>query len=113
VKAVAARLTNEADQYAARIAPLAKEAGIKPQDVLRNDLRVRVSHMRLQDGFDFDRSDLDDQIASHEEVVRSEDVMTCQEYSQPLMGVAHAAQDLIRRNRADLRALRQQMGTAR
>lgn len=71
VKAIAARLTNEADQYAARIAPLAKEAGIKPPDVLRNDLRVRVSHMRLQDGFDFDRSYLDDQIASYEEVVRS------------------------------------------
>jgi len=50
---------------------LAKEAGIKPPDVLRNDLRVRVSHMRLQDGFDFDRSYLDHQIASYEEVVRS------------------------------------------
>ncbi len=113
VKALASRLTSEADQYAAQIAPLAKEAGIKPPNVLRNDLRVRLGHMRLQNGLDFDRTYLDDQIASHEEVVLSEGAMTPQEYSQPLMGVARSALDLVRRNLADLRALRQQIGLGR
>ena len=113
VKALAAKLTSEADEYAARIAPLAKEAGITPPNVLRNDLRVRLGHMRLQNGLDFDRAYLDDQIASHEEAVLSESAMNPQEHSQPLMGVARSALDLIRRNLADLRALRQQMGPGR
>ncbi len=113
VKALAAKLTSEANEYAARIAPLATEAGIRPPSVLRNDLRVRLGHMRLQNGLDFDRTYLDDQIASHEEVVLSESAMTPQEHSPPLMGVARSALDLIRQNLAELRALRQQIGPGR
>ena len=113
VKALAAKLTGEANEYVARIAPLAAEAGIRPPGELRNDLQVRLGHMRLQNGLDFDRTYLDDQIASHEEVVLSEGAMTPQEHSQPLIGVARSALDLIRRNLADLRALRQQIGPGR
>jgi putative membrane protein len=110
VKALAAKLVNEANQYATELAPVAAAAGVNPPDVLRYDLRVRLGHMRLQPGLDFDRSYLDDQIASHEEALRNEDMMNPQEYSSGLMGLAQRGKDLIRGNLAELRSLRQQMG---
>jgi predicted outer membrane protein len=112
VKAIAARLVDEANQYATQLAPIAMAAGVRPPDVLRYDLRVRLGHMRLQPGIGFDRAYLDDQIASHEEVLRNEDMMNPQEYSPNLMGLAERGKDLIRHNLADLQALRQSMAGA-
>lgn len=63
VKALAQDLVTEANQFAAQLDPVAASAGITPPNVLRNDLRVRLGHMRLQHGLDFDRSYLNDQIA--------------------------------------------------
>ncbi len=110
VKALAEKLTREADDYAEQIHPLAEKLGIKPPTILREDLRVRLGRMRLQGGLDFDRTYLDDQIASHEEAARSTAMMNPRDYSQPLMGVASNADATVKRNLASLRALRQQIG---
>ena len=110
VKAIAARLMQEANDYADRLGPVAKQVGIKPPTILRNDLRVRLGHMQVQNGAFFDRTYLDDQIASHEEAVRSQEMMNPQQYSQPLMSLAGRGLSLIQGNLADLRALRAQLG---
>ena len=110
VKAIAARLMEEANNYAEQIGPLARQAGIKPPTILRYDLRVRLGHMQIQNGLDFDRTYLDDQIASHEEAVRNEEMMNPATYSQGLMSLSQSGNSLIRNNLADLRSLRAQIG---
>ena len=112
VKALAARLVDEANQFAAQLGPLAASAGIKPPDVLRDDLRVRLGHMRLDHGLDFDRTYLDNQIASHEEALRNEDAMKTQEAGSRFATLAERGEVLLQMNLQALRALRQDMGNA-
>ncbi len=109
VQALAARLVEEADQFEAQLAPVAASAGITPPNILRNDLRVRLGHMRLQHGLDFDRSYLDDQIASHEEALRQEDVMKTQESGSRFADLAERGEVLLKTNLQALRALRDDM----
>ena len=110
VRAIAARLAQQANQYESNLAPVARQLGVKPPATLRYDLRTRLAHMRLQPGLNFDRNYLDDQIASHEEASRNVGMMNPQEYSEPLMGLAKRGLALVEQNLADLRALRRQMG---
>ena len=70
VRALAQQLTKQASDFAARLGPTAAAAGIRPPTILRRDLRIRRYQIRLQQGLDFDRSYVADQIASHEEALR-------------------------------------------
>ncbi len=109
VKALAERLVDEANQFEAQLAPLAASAGITPPNILRNDLRVRLGHMRLQHGLDFDRSYLDDQIASHEEALRQEEAMRTQENGSRFADLSDHGEVLLKTNLQALRALRDDM----
>ena len=109
VLALAERLVNEANQFEAQLAPVAASAGITPPNILRSDLRVRLGHMRLQHGLDFDRSYLDDQIASHEEALRQEDAMKTQETGSSFADLAEHGEVLLKTNLQALRALRDDM----
>lgn len=109
VQALAARLGDEANQFAGQLGPVAASAGITPPNVLRDDLRVRLSHMRLQHGLDFDRSYLDDQIASHEEALREEDAMKTHEAGSRFADLAQHGEVLLQMNLQALRALRDDM----
>lgn len=109
VKALAERLVEEANQFEAQLAPVAASAGITPPNILRDDLRVRLGHMRLQHGLDFDRSYLDDQIASHEEALRQEDAMKTQESGSRFADLAEHGEVLLKTNLQALRALRDDM----
>ena len=110
VKALAQRLVDEANQFEATLAPVAKSVGVTPPNILRDDLRVRVGHMRLQHGLDFDRAYLDDQIASHEEALRNQETMVSgKETSPAIRDLAQRGEVLLRANLQALRALRQDM----
>ena len=109
VQALAARLLDEANQFETQLAPVAASAGIKPPNILRNDLRVRLGHMRLQHGLDFDRSYLNDQIASHEEALREEDAMKTHETGSRFADLADHGEVLLRMNLQALRVLRDDM----
>lgn len=113
VKALAQRLTDEANQFEAMLGPVAKSVGVTPPDILRDDLRVRVGHMRLQHGLDFDQTYLDDQIASHEEALSSQGAMgDGRETSPAIRDLARHGEVLLRVNLQALRALRHDLASA-
>lgn len=113
VKAIAQQLTDQANEFAARLAPTTAAASIQPPRVLRDDLRVRLGHMRLQQGLDFDRTYVADQIASHEEVLRMEGSMSDAGVSPQFAALMQQGIGLIRENLERLRALQAQMGPMR
>lgn len=110
VKALAQQLTNQANDFAAHLAPTAAAASIQPPTVLRNDLRVRLGHMRLQQGLDFDRTYIADQIASHEEALRLEEAMNGSGVIPQFMTLMQQGEALLRQNLVTLRGLQSQMG---
>ncbi len=110
VKVLAQQLTDEANQFAAKLAPVAADAGIKPPTELRNDLRVRLGHMTLQQGLDFDRTYVADQIASHEEEVMMQDLMSTAGVRPAFAALMIQGQDIVRRNLDTLRGLQARMG---
>lgn len=105
VKALAQQLVEEADEFAARLEPVAQAAGIAPPTELRSDLRVRLGHMRLQRGLDFDQTYVEDQIASHEEALRREDAMSHSGLSPAFVDLARNGEGLVRANLEKLRDL--------
>ncbi len=66
VLAEANRINSSAEYFAKQIYPAAARAGIKPPADLPTGLRVRLDHMHRQQGIDFDRDYVDDQIYSHQ-----------------------------------------------
>ena len=111
VKAISDQLTSQANEFAARLAPTAAAASIKPPSVLRNDLRVRLGHMRLQQGLDFDRTYVGDQIASHEELLRMQGGMSEGTVSPQFATLMRDGTSLVRENLEKLRALQRQVGS--
>ncbi len=113
VKAIAQQLMTEADQFAAKLDPVAASSGIKPPTELRNDLRIRLSHMRVQSGFDFDRTYVDDQIASHEEAIMMQDSMAGGAVSPAYATLIKDGQAAVQKNLDQLRSIRASMGAGR
>lgn len=113
VKALAAQFMQQAEDFAAKLGPLAAQSGISPPTELRNDLRVRLSHMRLQSGQDFDRTWVSDQIASHEEETMMQDQMMSAPVSPQYGAVIKQGQALVGQNLETLRQLQMQIGKAR
>lgn len=113
VKAIAQQLTNQANDFAARLSPTATAASITPPSILREDLRVRLGQMRVQQGFDFDRTYLADQIASHEELLRMEGGMNRDEVSPQFTTLMKQGISLVQTNLEKLRALQSKMGPAK
>jgi predicted outer membrane protein len=60
VKEIAAKLLKDTNAFAAKLDPIMKARGIEPPTQLRTDLRVRLYHIRLNYGLDFDRSFIED-----------------------------------------------------
>ncbi len=110
VKAISEQLTNQANEFAARLAPTVAASSIKPPTILRNDLRVRLGHMRLQQGQDFDRTYVGDQIASHEELLRMQGGMNEGAVSPQFAALMREGTSLVRENLEKLRALQRQVG---
>ncbi len=112
VKAVSDQLTSQANGFAERLAPIAAAASITPPRILRTDLRVRLGHMRLQQGLDFDRTYVADQIASHEELLRMQGGVSDEGAVSPQFAtLMRDGTSLVRDNLEKLRALQRQVGS--
>ena len=97
VRALAAQLLDEANAFQARLAPAAARAGITLPDTLDDTRRVRIGHMNLQNGLDFDRTFVSDQIISHQDAVDMVEAMPATSHSA-LGQLAQRGNALIRTN---------------
>jgi predicted outer membrane protein len=101
---------NDANAFAAKLDPIIKARGINPPAELRTDLRVRLLHIRLNRGLDFDRSFIDDQIASHTEVLARRELLIGTPGQSPhIVALAKEGIQEIRENLAALRAIQRQL----
>ena len=75
VKELAAKLLADSHLAQQTFDPVIQQLGITPPGELRSDLRIRLFHIRRDRGLDFDRSFIDDQLASHEEFLSRYDMM--------------------------------------
>lgn len=82
VKQLAAQLLEEANDFQAKLMPAAAAAGITLPDGLDDMRRIRVGHMHLQNGLDFDRTFVEDQIASHQDALDMMEAMPKDNTSQ-------------------------------
>jgi putative membrane protein len=105
VRALAAKMVTDANQLAAKLGPLAAAEGIRPPDILRYSLRIRLGHMRIQNGLDFDRTFVDDQVASHQEAISMHEMMAGSAGSPALRQLAQEAGPIVRGNLRQLQAL--------
>ena len=112
VKAISDQLTSQANEFAARLAPTAAAASIRPPSVLRNDLRVRLGHMQLQQGQAFDRTYIGDQIASHEELLQMQGSPAEGSVSPEFATLMRQGRSLVQENLDKLRVLQRQVGPA-
>ena len=114
VRALAAQLVRQADEFDRRLAPIAASLGITPPTVLDRERRLRLGHMRLQRGLDFDATYLDDQIASHQDVLNEQRQLLGQSDGDPrLVALAREGRQLVSVNLDKLRDLRRRMMTRR
>jgi predicted outer membrane protein len=110
VKELAAKLVHDANAFAARLDPILKAQGITPPGELRTDLRVRLFHIRDNRGLDFDRSFVEDQIASHQEILDRYDMMMSAPARNPqLVALSREGIGEVRENLAALRGLQKQI----
>lgn len=110
VRALAAKLLADANAFDAKLQPILLEAGITPPRQLRSDLRIRLTHMRLQQGLDFDRSFLDDQIATYQEIINRQEAMSGTPGMNPrIIALANEGAEILRRNLGELRSLQRTM----
>ena len=111
VKAMAARILQEAETFRAKVRPIAEAQGISPPQVLRNDLRIRLGHARLQNGTGFDQTFIADEIATHQEALQRAQMMSNDQGASPqLKGYAQQGIQLLRDNLVALSTLQKQVG---
>ena len=108
VRALAAQLLQEANDFQAKLVPAAASAGITLPDTLDDMRRVRVGHMRLQNGLDFDRTFVDDQIASHQDAVDMMEAVPASD-SSALAQLARQGNALITANLRKLQDLKRRL----
>ena len=110
VKEIAAHLLDDANVFAAKLDPIIKAWGVNPPAELRTDLRIRLLHIRLNRGLDFDRSFLWDQIFSHREALHRQEMLLGTPGQNPqLVGLVKEGIKEIRQNLAALRAIQSQL----
>jgi putative membrane protein len=109
VRALSAKMVDDANRLAERLAPIAAAEGIQQPNILDYGRRVRLSHMRLQHGLDFDEAYINDQIASHQEALSMHEMMTSSQGSPQLRALAEQAKPLVRENLAQLQAIQRKM----
>ncbi len=109
VLAAANKLRGDADYFAAQINQAAARAGIRPPGVLPSDLRVRLAHMRLQPGVDFDKNYVNDQLYSHENNLAGMEDEAANGTVPELRALAQQTVPVVKENLARLRPLQHSM----
>lgn len=112
VRKIAAELLNNANAFATQLDPIVKARGINLPTDLRTDLRVRLLHIRLDRGLYFDHSFIDDQIASHQEVLDRREMFVGTPGQNPqLLALAKEGMEEVRQSLAELRVIQRQLPT--
>jgi predicted outer membrane protein len=75
VRALAVEMLQQANDFDAKLRPIAAAIGIKPPNVLRTNLKIRAARLKLGQGRDFDKSFLEDQIFSHQDTLNMQQAM--------------------------------------
>jgi predicted outer membrane protein len=110
VRQIAGKLLSDANAFDGRLQPIVQASGIAPPAQLRTDLRVRLFHLRIQHGLDFDKQFLEDQIASHQEILNRQQMMMSTPGMNPqLTRLSQEGSQILERNLADLRRIQRQM----
>lgn len=110
VRDLAAHLLQEANDFDAQLRPIAASAGVTPPTALSIDLRVRVGHLRLNQGLDFDRTFVEDQIASHQDALNEQEAMMATPSGNArLQALSREANSILRTNLIKLRAIQKKM----
>lgn len=110
VRMLAAQLLEQANAFDARLQPIAATAGIRPPTVLRTDLRIRAAHLRLNQGLNFDRAFVEDQIVSHQDAINLQEAMMETPGGDPqLQALSHDGTAILRTNLVKLHELQKKM----
>ncbi len=110
VRAIAAELLKQANDFDAQLRPIAAAAGISPPTVLRTGLKIRAGRLRLGQGSDFDRSFIEDQIYSHEDALNMQQMLMDLPGGNPqLKALSRQGTALVQTNLAKLHALQRQL----
>ena len=110
VRTLAAQFLQQANEFDARLRPIAASAGVKPPTVLRTDLRIRAGHLRLNQGLDFDRTFVEDQIVSHQDALNLQEMVMETPGSNPeLQALSRDGTGILRANLAKLHELQRTM----
>lgn len=110
VRALAAQLLQDALNFNARLLPIASSAGITPPTAMRTDLRVRVTRLRLNQGLDFDKSFIEDQIVSHQDALyMQEDTMNTPGSNPKVQALFRDGERVVRTNLDKLSQLQRKM----
>jgi putative membrane protein len=110
VRAIAQKLSDRADYFQKLTDQAAAEAGITMPNELPYDLRVRLIHMTIQHGLDFDKTYLADQIASHENFQSSLEAEASGGRNPKLKAIAQQAVPVVQDDLTQLRRLQQTKG---
>jgi predicted outer membrane protein len=110
VRALAAKMVADANRFAVQLDPLAAAERIRAPDILRYSLRIRLGHMEIQHGLDFDRTFLADQIASHQEAISMHEMMVSSGAgSAAIHELAGRVKPIVQNNLRELQALQLEM----
>lgn len=110
VRAIAAKLLQDANTFDSQLTPIAASAGIKAPTILRTDLRIRAARLRLGQGPDFDRAFIDDQIVSHQDTLNLQSMMMdAPGGNAKLADLSRRGYDLVKANLAELQKLQRSM----
>ena len=113
VRALAAKLLDDANRFDDDLRPITAQAGIKPATVLPSTLRIRAARLRLGQGAQFDQAFLADQIASHQDALNlTESVIGGPSGNPSLAALSQRGEALIRANLQQLLALQRRMMAA-
>ena len=113
VRAIAAKLLADANQFDEDLRPVAAQSGIKLATILPTTLRNRAARLRLGQGSQFDQSFIADQIASHQDALNlTESVIGTPSSNPSLAALSKQGDALVRANLEQLLALQRRMNRA-
>jgi putative membrane protein len=110
VRALAGQMLQQANDFDAKLQPIAASLGIKPPNVLRTNLKIRAARLKLGQGRDFDRSFLEDQIYSHQDALNmQQSMMDAPTGSQALKDLSKQGNVILADNLKKLHELQRKM----
>ena len=109
VLAAAQSMTNAANFFESKLGPASAAAGITLPTALPTDLRIRLGHMTIQQGNEFDRYYVNDQLYSHENNLGALEEEAAHGQNPELIAIAKQGIPVVQKDIAHLRELQRRM----